>query len=423
MARIQTGTGDDSWDADAQGGDPGERPRRRKSIRYAVPVVAAGAAAATIGLVPALASTGAPNLPTISAKQLIAKVAASDTQTLSGTVRVTTDFGLPSFLSGAAGASGLSGLGGSGKAGGSSSSSADPKQQLTQLLSGTHTLQVAADGPEHEKVSIVQNAAEYTLIHNGQDVWAYDSGSNSAYHRVLPADQSAKKSENSSLTPQQAAQKALAAVDSTTSVTVDGTASVAGRDAYQLLIQPKQSASTVGSIRIAVDSSTGVPLRFTLTPKSGGKAAVDVGFTKVDFAKPAASTFAFKVPKGAKVTTEKADPSAATKPGDAKAGKGDLSGAGLNGLNGVNGLSGANGLNVIGQGWDSIAEIKGSKNALGGGDSSSLLGSFGKRVNGGFGSGTVVSTRLVNALITDKGTAYVGAVSQDALVKAANAAK
>ena len=85
-------------------------------------------------------------------------------------------------------------------------------------------------------------------------------------------------------------------------MTVDGTAQVAGRDAYKLLIKPKQSGSTVGAITIAVDSKTGLPLKFTLTPASGGAAVVDAGFTKVDFSKPAASTFDFTPPKGAKVT-------------------------------------------------------------------------------------------------------------------------
>jgi 2-keto-3-deoxy-6-phosphogluconate aldolase len=42
-------------------------------------------------------------------------------------------------------------------------------------------------------------------------------------------------------------------------------------------------------------------------------------------------------------------------------------------------------------------------------------------VTGKFGSGTVFSTRLVNALVTDGGKVYVGAVTKDALVKAANA--
>ena len=77
---------------------------------------------------------------------------------------------------------------------------------------------------------------------------------------------------------------------------------MAGRDAYQLVLKPKQSGSTVGSVKIAVDAKNGVPLRVQLLPAEGGKPIVDAGFTKVDFAKPAADTFAFTPPKGAKVT-------------------------------------------------------------------------------------------------------------------------
>ncbi|MCF2436870.1 hypothetical protein LV779_33835 [Streptomyces thinghirensis] len=103
-------------------------------------------------------------------------------------------------------------------------------------------------------------------------------------------------------TPKDFADQALKAVDDTTSVTVDGTAQVAGRDAYRLVIKPKQDGSTVGAISVAVDAETGMPLKFTLTPSSGGAAVVDAGFTKVSFAKPDASTFDFTPPKGAKVT-------------------------------------------------------------------------------------------------------------------------
>ena len=89
-------------------------------------------------------------------------------------------------------------------------------------------------------------------------------------------------------------------------LTVDGTAQVAGRDAYKLVVQPRQSGSTVGAISIAVDHRTGMPLKFTLTPSSGGSAVVDVGFTKVDFGKPSASTFDFTPPKGARIVDQKA---------------------------------------------------------------------------------------------------------------------
>ncbi len=41
-------------------------------------------------------------------------------------------------------------------------------------------------------------------------------------------------------------------------------------------------------------------------------------------------------------------------------------------------------------------------------------------MTGKFGSGTVFKTRLVNALLTDDGKVYVGAVTEKALLDAAN---
>ena len=51
------------------------RDGRRKAARYVVPVAVVGVAAATIGLVPAFAGSGDPDLPKISAQQLIEKIA------------------------------------------------------------------------------------------------------------------------------------------------------------------------------------------------------------------------------------------------------------------------------------------------------------------------------------------------------------
>ncbi|MDT0546102.1 LolA family protein [Streptomyces lonegramiae] len=411
MARIRpTQVADDGfWDED--------RPKgRHKAVRYAVPVAVAGIAAATIGLVPALASTGDPDLPKITAEELISKIAASDAEQLSGSVKITTDLGIPSLPGGGSLADLAGGQHGDGGA------AASPDAKLIELASGSHTLRVAADGPERQRVSIIEKAAEYSVIHNGDEVWAYNSADNSVYHAKSP-ERSAKGDHRrdlpedlSGLTPQKAAKQALAAVDDTTQVKVDGTARVAGRDAYQLLIRPKQSDaahSTVGSIRIAVDADNGVPLKFTLEPKSGGKAAIDVAFTQVDFGKPKASTFDFTPPKGAKVTEE----SRTGHKAEAKA-KDKAKEKGLHELSG---------LNVVGKGWDSVArlDLPGGlpAGASGGGGPSEFLGGLGKKVKGDFGSGTVLSTRLVNALITDDGKVFVGAVDKSALIDAADAAK
>ena len=143
-----------------------------------------------IGLVPALADSGDPGLPKITAQQLIEKIAKSDVQQLSGTVKVSTDLGLPPGRPGG-------GLLASGAADGrDGGSSADPQSKLMELASGTHTLRVAADGPDKQQVSILDNAAEYSVIHNGNDVWAYDSKSNEVYHSTRPPAAEKRRGED-----------------------------------------------------------------------------------------------------------------------------------------------------------------------------------------------------------------------------------
>ncbi|OIK24912.1 LolA family protein [Streptomyces malaysiense] len=410
----------ESDDAVGAAGDEETRSGRRRAARYAVPVAVIGVAAATIGLVPALADSGDPDLPKVTAQQLINKIAKSDVQQLSGTVKISTDLGLPDLGGLESGlASGMARGSGTG-----SGSAADPSSRLTELLSGTHTLRVAADGPDRQKLSLLEQGAEYSVIHNGKDVWGYDSKSDQVSHGTAPA--AGKDRAEPPATPKDFADQALKAVDDTTSVTVDGTAQVAGRDAYKLLIKPRQSGTTVGAISIAVDARTGMPLKFTLTPKSGGAAVLDAGFTQVSFARPAASVFAFTPPKGAKVTERK---DGALKEGAGKdAGKPGL-GKGLEGMDGAKGREGAEGApKVIGKGWTSIATVDtGAKGGLPtgakGGDLGGFLGSLGDKVSGKFGKGTVFSTRLVNVLMTDDGKVYAGAVTKDALVKAADAGK
>ncbi|HWU06241.1 MAG TPA: DUF2092 domain-containing protein [Streptomyces sp.] len=404
--------------AETNGEATGTVVGRRKAARYIVPFAVAGVAAATIGLVPALADSGDPELPDITAQELIEKIAASDEEQLSGTVKVSTDLGIPS----------LGGLAGSfAPDAGAGESSASPDARLMELASGTHTLRVAVDGPDKQRLSILGEGSEYSLVHNGDDVWGYDSESNEVYHaesggngRADGETEKHKAPEGVPATPKEFAEEALAAAGDTTSVTVDGTAQVAGRDAYKLVIKPKQSGSTIGSVTVAVDASTGVPLKFTLAPSSGGKAAVDAGFTDVDFAKPDASSFSFTPPKGAKVTEADELKAGAEKSGAADKAHKDLAA-----------LEDFKGLNVIGEGWNAVAEIElpggAGLPAEGSGDvppqARQFLDALGDKVTGDFGSGTVFKTRLVNALMTDDGKVYVGAVTKDALVKAADTAE
>lgn len=389
---------------------------RRKAVRYGVPVAVAGVAAATVGLVPALASSGDPDLPKISAEELVTKMAKADVDHLSGTVRISTDLGLPSLPGGSGG--GVHGPGAQGEDGSSAAPDASPANKLAELASGEHTLRFAADGPDKQRVSVLEDAAEYSVIHNGRDLWAYDSAADAAWHSTAPdgARGHGKKSGGegrapAAPTPQEAAKRALDAVGKSASVSVDGTAKIAGRDAYQLVLRPKDAPdTTVGAIRIAVDADKGVPLRFTLEPKQGGKPVVDVAYTKIDFGRPDAGGFDFTPPKGTKVTEGK--PQA----GEARAHRSPAGLPDLSGLEVVNKSAGD---------WNKVAKFDtGMQGGLGdgktGGEAGQLLDRFTDKAEGDFGTGRVFTTRLVNALITDDGEVYVGAVTKDGLVKAAD---
>ena len=105
-------------------------------------------------------------------------------------------------------------------------------------------------------------------------------------------------------TPQQAVDRLLAMVGKTTKVTVDGTTQVAGRSAYQLVIEPRTSQSLIDRIVIAVDGQTSLPLQVQVFARGVSSPAFQFGFTSLNFAKPAASNFTFTPPAGAHVKTE-----------------------------------------------------------------------------------------------------------------------
>ncbi|MBB1259617.1 LolA family protein [Streptomyces alkaliterrae] len=416
-----------------------------KAARYAVPVAVITVAVASVGLVPALADNGDPKLPKITAEELVAKVAESDVEQFSGTVKTRTSLGLPGEnlqglfqdFAGAAGA----GAGGSG-----ADADLDPSARLAALFQGENTLKVAVDGEDRQRATLVSDAGDYTFVHNQGTVWAYDAAAKTAFRATAPDEDADEDADADTRTPggsidktnpQQAAKELLDALEDTTTVSVDGTTRLAGRDAYQLALKPKNAPdSTVDSVRIAVDAKNGMPLKVSLESRDGGKPIGEIGFTSVDFGKPAASTFDFAPPKGTKIVKpedvdmEKDGNGSAhdALPGlDAIPGLGDLAGihGDAEGAEGTeDGKDGKDG-KVIGEGWNSILMIKGDADAEGGlpedGQVGDLVDAYTKKVKGDFGTGRVFSTRLVNTLITDDGTVYVGAVTKDGLIKAANA--
>ncbi|MFD0570624.1 outer membrane lipoprotein carrier protein LolA [Kitasatospora gansuensis] len=372
------------------------RSRRRTTARVLVPVGVVALTAAGIGLVPAMAGDSGPSLPALTAEQVVAKALGSDTESLSGTVKVKADLGVPAQLLGGALPSGAGGgHNGGGDRGGSQ---AAPEAKLLELLGGEHTLQVAVDGPDRQRIGLIGGLSGYELVHNGSELWAWDSKSNDAVHLTGPAAAAAQRPKTPlPVTPQDAARRFLALGADSTSVVVDGTAEVAGQKAYQLSLKPKQSGSTIAEVRIAVAADNGVPLAVLVRSTDGSK-VLDVHFSQVSFAKPSASTFAFSAPKGAKVTERRADA--------AEAAEVPAAGRTLPDAAAHN----ASGLDLVGQGWATVLTAK-----LPEGEAGGFAKALGKRVGGG----TLIGTKVLNVLITDDGRVFAGAVTPQVLQSAA----
>lgn len=104
-------------------------------------------------------------------------------------------------------------------------------------------------------------------------------------------------------TPLQIARMVLARVGPTTKVTVQGTATVAGRSAYRLVIAPRSDQSLISQIVIAVDAKTYLPLQVQIFGAGMSGPAFQIGFTALTIGRPATSNFVFTPPPGAKVKT------------------------------------------------------------------------------------------------------------------------
>lgn len=369
------------------------------ALRWAVPAVTAVALVAggsAVGGVQAIAGDG---LPSRSAAQLLVDVQQARLEGLSGTVVQKADLGLPD----------LSGLGGSGSAGSS---------DLTSLVSGTHTMRVWYAGPDKARMALLGTLGESDVIRNGKDVWVWASKDKTAKHYVLPAHDGASKSSSGMpkasdlpASPQAAAEKALEAITPSTEVTTSGTATVAGRSAYELVLKPKDATSLVEQVRVAIDGTERVPLRVQVFAKAGGDPVFEVAFSAVDFARPDAAQFAFNPPPGTKVTEEMTADHSKTKTVAPESSSVDQP-------------------KVVGKGWGSVVVAKVPvQGATGGTDGAGATAdkdvaemmkfvTMLPKVSGSWGSGHLMAGTVFSVLLTDDGRLVAGAVTPEGLYAA-----
>lgn len=350
----------------------------KPALRWLAPVALVAVVGGT-SLVAATAEAG-PALPPRTAKELLVDVQQAQLEALSGTVVQSANLGIPE----------LPGADGRGS-------------DLTSLVSGSHTLKVWYSGPDKARLQLLGELGETDVILNGQDLWTWSSDDNAATHRALGerpgADSKPELPADAPQTPQQAADRLLAAVEPTTEVTTDRTVQVAGRDAYALVLRPKDTASLLTEVHIAVDGETRIPLK--VEAFAGEESVFEVGYTSVDFDRPDDAQFAFNPPPGAEVKQLPAPTAADKAEAEAKArearGSGDEPAA-------------------VGEGWGTVVVSKT------GGDASDaewrgFLDSLPK-VSGPWGSGRVLAGTAFTAVVTDDGRVAIGAVEPERVYQA-----
>lgn len=409
-----------------------ERPRRTLSprARWAVPGVVAVAVAAAVG-VPALASSGDADLPALTPQELLSRVADAEPTPVQGTVVYTARLGLPELPAEMTGA--------------------DP----LNLLGGSSTLRVWSDGAERSRVSLLGATSEYSVVHAGAEAWTYSSTDDAVTHYTLDpadvaryralADQAAASPGADLPTPEAAAAQVLALAERDADVTVDSPTTVAGRDAYQLVVSPTDDGTLVSRVVVAVDAATSQPLRVqTWSTSDGAAPSLEVGFTDVAFTAPDDSVLAFSAPAGATtedvvvplpdvpdLPAEAADPTAVPTLPDGVA----VSGSGWST---VVTLSDVDVAGLVGGDAASLATVPGAERVLGSEEAQDLVQQFVPSDEDGtpgrpsldtsalydqlttaVPEGRLLSSTLLSVLITDDGRVLVGAVPADALRAAA----
>ena len=354
-----------------------------RRLRWAVPVVA-GAVVAAVAIMPSIAvGQDHPVLPERSAASLLAGLMTAHAPVLSGTVVETARLGLPDLPTTGSGQTALS---------------------WQNLATGTHTARVWLDGGQRQRIALLGDLAESDVVHDGADVWVYSSTANSVQHLTLPAgthtsDGAAGDPAMPVLTPDQVAARVLAAVSPTTAVTVDSTAVVAGRPAYQLVLSPRDHRSLISSVTVALDSATLTPLRVQVYGADRTTPAFETAYTDVSFARPSADVFAFTPPAGARVRTS--TPGSAVGPS----------------APGLPATAGDLGRAVIGTGWTAVL-VAADVTLPMSGDGTSQLGLLTKAATR-VPQGLLLRTALLTLLLTNDGHLYVGAVDAASLQQVA----
>ncbi|WP_199441359.1 LolA family protein [Umezawaea beigongshangensis] len=360
---------------------------RRVTVAAAAAGVLTGVAGLGVLAMPAGAGP-APVLPEIDAQSLVESVLTTEPAAFGGTVDVNNDLGIPA----------ISGV--------------------PQLSDGVSSVRMWTDGQDRVRVSLPGSQTERTFVDDGENSWLWNSADQTVTkfpHGEAPEQQSGEQQ----LDPVAAARQAVALVQETSDVAVDGTARVAGRAAYELVLTPKPDERTVlREVRVAVDAELRIPLRFSVFTNGTAEPAAQIAFSELNVGPQDAGLFTFTPPAGAKVDEGAKDAEQPTRE-EAEKALGEVA------------------PQVVGDGWDTVLVVNAPLDAIvpqdAGEDSRpergprpegeqfdprALLAQLGKPVSGEWGSGTLITTKVGAAVVAEDGRVALGAVPEQVLVEA-----
>jgi outer membrane lipoprotein-sorting protein len=342
--------------------------RKARTGRIAAASIAvAGAVGLGLLVVPGGAGA-APQLPPVTPEELVSSVLAADPGAFGGTVELDNALGLPA-LPGA-----------------------------PQAANGTSTARLWADGEGRGRVQLPTGSGERTLVSDGETFWAWNSEDRTVT-RAPEGEHPGGDRDAASADPTAAATEALAALRPTSDISVDGTAEVAGRPAYELVLAPLASERTLlREVRVAVDAERRVPLQLTVLANGSTDPALQLGFTDITFGPQDPELFTFTPPPGATVRE-------AERPDGPHEGAPEREGAAPT---------------VLGEGWDTVVvtSVPARDPAAAPEEGAPDLSALGTPVSGPWGSGRLITTAVASAILTDDGRVAAGAVPEQVLTEA-----
>jgi outer membrane lipoprotein-sorting protein len=355
--------------------------RRQRVGAGLAAIVVAGAVALGVAVVPSAAA--APPLPPVSPEDLVASVITAKPGPLNGTITVDNELGLPAL------------------------------PNVPQAGNGTSTARVWSNGDGKGRVALPSSEGERTLVSDGTTRWSYDSTDRTATKAPAhPATPPSRPDVPGGVDPQTdpagAATAMIADLRKTSTVSVDGTADVAGRSAYQLVLTPLPTERTLlREVRVSVDAEKRLPLQLSVLATGSPQPALTIGFSDITFGPQDQSLFAFTPPPGTTVR-------------DAPArGQGDHGTP----------PAGAQAPRTVGDGWDRVVIAQrpaAAPNQPGqpnqpkqpGQPGQPDLNALGTPVSGPWGQGRLISTAVGTAIVTSDGRIAAGAVPEQVLSEA-----